>query len=151
MVSGPKDSSRWFRENFILVTGPVWELEERVNETRIIMITTEGLATVMPGPICCSARNSAHVGDLYPASSNSSLRLVFFPIVAINTCSWSFQHICFSRKFLPPLVIVHPRPGSRHHCGLHRLIVFVCCLKLVSQFLSYIPGVCAPPFLLILV
>ena len=28
--------------------------------------------------ICCSARNNTHVGDLYPASSNSSVRLVFF-------------------------------------------------------------------------
>jgi len=26
--------------------------------------------------ICCSARNTAHVGDLYPASFNSSVRLV---------------------------------------------------------------------------
>ena len=30
--------------------------------------------------ICCSARNTAHVGDLYPASSKSSLQLVSFSI-----------------------------------------------------------------------
>jgi len=58
--------------------------------------------------ICCSARNSAHVGDLYPASSNSSVRFVSFRTVAISACSWPSQHSCFFRKFYPPLVIVHP-------------------------------------------
>ena len=58
--------------------------------------------------ICCSAcRNTAHVGVLYPASSNSSVRLVFFQIVAISACSWPSQHSCFFRKFHPSLVIVH--------------------------------------------
>jgi len=64
--------------------------------------------------ICCSARNAAHAGDLYPASSNSSVRLVSFRIVATSTCSWPSQHSCFFKKFHPPLVIVHPGPGSRH-------------------------------------
>jgi len=64
--------------------------------------------------ICCSARNTAHVGDLYPASSNSSVRFVSFRIVVISACSWPSQHSCFFRKFHPLLVIVHPRPGSRH-------------------------------------
>ena len=64
--------------------------------------------------ICCSARNPAHVGDLYPASSNSSVRFVSFRIVVISACSWPSQHSCFLRKFYPPLVIVHPRPGSRN-------------------------------------
>ena len=64
--------------------------------------------------ICCSVRNTAHVGDLYPASSNSSLRFVSFRIVVISACAWPSQHSCFFRKFHPPLVIVHPRPGSRH-------------------------------------
>jgi len=64
--------------------------------------------------ICCSARNATHVGDVYPASSNSSVRLVYFQIVAISACSWPSQHSYFFRKFHPPLVIVHPRPGTRH-------------------------------------
>ena len=66
--------------------------------------------------ICCSARNhdTAHVGDLYPASSQSSVRLVSFRIVVISACSWPSQHSCFFRKFHPLLVIAHPRPGSRH-------------------------------------
>jgi len=66
--------------------------------------------------ICCSARKNAHVGDLYPVSSNSSVRFVSFRIVLISTCSWPSQHSCFFKKFHPPLVIVHSRlrPGSRH-------------------------------------
>jgi len=64
--------------------------------------------------ICCSARNTAHVGDLYPASSNPSVRLVSFLIAVISVCTWPSQHSCFFRKFHPPLVIVLPRPGSRH-------------------------------------
>jgi len=64
--------------------------------------------------ICCSARNTAHVGDLYPASSNSSVRFVSFRIIVISACSWPSQHSCVFRKFHPPLVIVHFRPGSRH-------------------------------------
>jgi len=64
--------------------------------------------------IYCSARNTAHVGDLYPASSSSSVCLVSCRIVAISTCSWPSQHFCFFRELHPLLVIVHPRPGSRH-------------------------------------
>jgi len=37
--------------------------------------------------ICRSARNTAHVGNLYPASSNSPICLVSFRIVAITACS----------------------------------------------------------------
>ena len=58
--------------------------------------------------------NTAHVGILYPAFFNSSVRLVSFRIVAISTCSWPSQHSCFFGKFHPPLVIVHPCPRSRH-------------------------------------
>ena len=61
-----------------------------------------------------SARNSAHVGDLYPVSSNSIVRFVSFWVVMISTCSWSCQHFCYFRKFHFPLVLVHPRPRSRH-------------------------------------
>jgi len=32
----------------------------------------------------------------------------------ISACSWPSQHSCFFRKFHPPLVIVHLRPGSRY-------------------------------------
>ena len=64
--------------------------------------------------ICCSAHSTAHVGDLYPASSNSSVRFVSFRIVVISACSWPSQHSCFFRKFHLPLLILHPRPGSRH-------------------------------------
>jgi len=64
--------------------------------------------------ICFSARNTAHVGDLYPASSNSSVRLVSFRIVVISAYSWPSQHSCFFRKFFTSPVIVHPRPGSCH-------------------------------------
>jgi len=51
---------------------------------------------------------------LYPASSNSSVRLVSFQIVAISACSWPSQHSCVFRKLHPPIVIVHSRPGCRH-------------------------------------
>jgi len=67
--------------------------------------------------ICCSARNTAHVGDLYLASSNSSsVLLVSFWIVVISACScqWHSQRSCFVRKFHPLLVITHPRPGSKY-------------------------------------
>jgi len=64
--------------------------------------------------ICCSARSTAHVGDLYPASPNSSVRLVSFRIVVISACSWPSQHSCFFRKFHLLLVIVYPCPRSRH-------------------------------------
>jgi len=66
--------------------------------------------------ICCSTRYTAQVDDLYPASSNSSVRLVSLQMVTISAqaCSWPSQHSCFFRKFYPPLVIVHPRSGSRH-------------------------------------
>jgi len=75
--------------------------------------------------ICCSACNTAHVGNLYPASSNCSVRLVSFRVVLISSCSWPFQHSCFSRKFHPPLVIVHPRPGSRHVVRPSVVMMFV--------------------------
>jgi len=68
--------------------------------------------------ICYSTRNTAYVGDLYPASSNSSVCLVPFQMVAsvISACSWPSQHSFLFRKFHPMLVIVYPqaRPGSRH-------------------------------------
>jgi len=75
--------------------------------------------------ICCSARNTAHVGDLYPASSNSSVCFVSFRIVVISACSWPSQHSCFFRKFHPPLVIVHPHPGSRHVVRPSAVIILV--------------------------
>ena len=64
--------------------------------------------------ICCSARNTAHVSGLYLASSHSSVRLNSCRIVVISACSWPSQLSCFFRKFHPPLLIVHPCPGSRH-------------------------------------
>ena len=75
--------------------------------------------SILVAPLnCCSARNSAHVGDLYhwQASSNSSVRLISFRMVVISACSWPSQRSCFSRKFLPLLVNqnFNPRPGSRH-------------------------------------
>ena len=75
--------------------------------------------------ICCSARNTAHVGDLYPASSNSSVRFVSFRIVVISACSWPSQHCCFFRKFHPTLVIVQPRPGSRYTVRLSVVMILV--------------------------
>jgi len=64
--------------------------------------------------ICCSGRNTAHVGHLYPASSNSSVRSVSFRVVVISACSWPSRHSCFFRKLHISLVIVHPHPGSRY-------------------------------------
>ena len=64
--------------------------------------------------ICCSACNTAHVGDLYLASSNSSVCLVSFQMVVISACSWSSHPSFLLRKFHPPLVMVSRRPGSRH-------------------------------------
>ena len=65
---------------------------------------------LVPLLICCSTRNTAHVGDLYAACSNSPVRLVSFRMVVISACSCS----CFFRKFHPLQMIVHPRPESRH-------------------------------------
>ena len=57
--------------------------------------------------IWCRARNPAHIGDLYPASSNSSICLVFFRNVVTSSCSRPSHH-----SFLyPPLIVVHPCPG----------------------------------------
>jgi len=64
--------------------------------------------------ICCSTRNTAHVGDLYRASSKSSVRLVSFQMVVISACSWPFHHSFLFRKFQSSLVIVHSRSGFRH-------------------------------------
>ena len=75
--------------------------------------------------ICCSARNTAHVGDLYPASSNSSVRFVSLRMIVISACSWPSHHSCFFKKFHPPLVIVHPRPGSRHVVRPSVVMIFV--------------------------
>ena len=75
--------------------------------------------------ICCSARNTAHVGDLHPASSNSTVCFVSFRIVVISACSWPSQHSYFCRKFHPPLLIVHPCPGSRHVVRPSILMIFV--------------------------
>jgi len=64
--------------------------------------------------ICCSARNTSYVGDLYRASSSSSVRLVSFRIVAIGACSWPSQHSCLFKKFHSPIVILHACSGSRY-------------------------------------
>ena len=63
---------------------------------------------------CCSARNIFHVGDLYPASSFSSICSASFRIMVISSCSQPFHLSFFFKKFQAPLVIVHPRPGSMH-------------------------------------
>jgi len=61
-----------------------------------------------------SARDTAHLGDLYLASSNSSFHLVSFWMVVISACSWPSHRSFLFKKFYPPLLIVHPRSGSRH-------------------------------------
>jgi len=38
-----------------------------------------------------------------------------FQMVVISACSWPSHRSFLFRKFHPPLVIVHPHPGSRHH------------------------------------
>jgi len=87
----------------------------------LLVPSTERKAHIAASPstlvallICCSARNTAHVDDLYPASSNSSVRFVSFRVIVISACSWPSQPSCFFKKFHSPLVIVHPCPGSRH-------------------------------------
>jgi len=75
--------------------------------------------------ICCSARNTAHVGNLYQASCKSSVRFVSFRIVVISACLWPSQHSCFFRKFYPPLVIVHPRLVFRHVVRPSIVMIFV--------------------------
>ena len=66
--------------------------------------------------ICCNARNTTHVGDLYPSSSNSFVRLVSVWIIEFSTCSRTSQYYdsCFSRTFHSPLVIIQPRHGDKH-------------------------------------
>jgi len=85
-------------------------LSRRLKERKIAAFPTILVALL----ICCSAHNTAHVGDdLYPVSSNSSVRLVSFRMVVISACSWPFQRSSlFSLgKFHLPIVIVHPCPG----------------------------------------
>jgi len=43
----------------------------------------------------------------------------------ISACSWPSQCSCFFRNFHPPLVIVHPRPGSRHVVRPSVVMIFV--------------------------
>jgi hypothetical protein len=62
--------------------------------------------------IFCSARSIDQVGDLYPASSFSSVRLVSSWMTVISSCSRSNHH--FRKKFQLLLAIVHPLCGSMH-------------------------------------
>jgi len=62
--------------------------------------------------ILCSARRIDHVGDLYPASSFSSVRLVSSWMTMISPCSRS-NH-CFHTKIKVLLAMVHPLCGSMH-------------------------------------
>jgi len=61
-----------------------------------------------------SARDTAHFCDLYLASSNSFFCWVSFWMVVISACSWPSHRSFLFRKLYPPLLIVHPRSGSRH-------------------------------------
>jgi len=51
--------------------------------------------------IRCSARNTTHIGDLYSAISNSSVRVVSLQIDVISGCSWQSQHFCFQKIPFP--------------------------------------------------
>jgi len=62
--------------------------------------------------IFCSARSIDHVGDLYPASSFSSVRLVSSWMTVISFCSRSNHR--FRKKFQLLLALVHPLCGSMH-------------------------------------
>jgi len=65
--------------------------------------------------ICCNARNTAYIGDLYPASTNSSVRLVFFRmrlLVAFPTLLLFQKVSCFFKKFLGRVVKVEQRGGE---------------------------------------
>jgi len=62
--------------------------------------------------IFCSARSIDHVGDLYPASSFSSVRLASSWMTVISSCSQS-NH-CFRKKIQLLLAIVHPLCGCMH-------------------------------------
>ena len=63
-------------------------------------------STFMALLICCSACNiTAHVDDLYPASSNSSVNLVSFRISVISSFSLPPHRSFFFTKFHPPLTI----------------------------------------------
>ena len=85
---------------------------------------------------CCSARNTAHVGDLHPAPSNSSVQLVSFQIVVISTCLWPSHCFVLFRKSHPSLVIVHLRPGSRHVVkpSVVMILVAITCFSHVLDF-----------------
>jgi len=62
--------------------------------------------------IFCSARSIDHVGDLYTASSFSSVRLVSSWMTVISSCSQSDHR--FRKKFQLLVAIVHPLCGSMH-------------------------------------
>jgi len=65
--------------------------------------------------ICCNACNTAHIGDLYPASTNSSVCLGFFRmrlLVAFPTLLLFQKVSCFFRKFLGRVVKVEQGGGE---------------------------------------
>jgi len=62
--------------------------------------------------IFCSARSIDHVGDLYPAFSFSSVRLVSSWMTMISSCSQSDHR--FREKIQLLLAIVHPLCGPMH-------------------------------------
>ena len=49
--------------------------------------------------------------------NKSIFLIVSCRMVVFSTCSWPSQPSYFVRKFHPPLMTVHPRPGSRHVAG----------------------------------
>jgi len=62
--------------------------------------------------IFCSAHSIDRVGDLCPASSFSSVRLVSSWMTMISSCSRSNHRFC--KKFQLLLAIVHPLCSSMH-------------------------------------
>ena len=77
-----------------------------------------------------SARNTAYVGDLHPASSNFLVCLVSFHMGMVSACSWPSHCSFVFRKFHSPLLIVHPCPsGPRHVVESPVVMILVLCTR----------------------
>ena len=86
---------------------------------------TASLSSLLDLLIFCSARSIDHVGDLYPISSFSSVRLVSSWMTVISSCSQSNHR--FRKKFQLLLAIVHLLCGSMHI--LRPAVVLICLTK----------------------
>jgi len=88
--------------------------------------------------ICCSARNTARVGDLHPASFKSSVRFVSFRMVVISACSFQMVMIIACSWPSHPSERYTHKKVKNHYRNFRALF----CLLVVSPSLTYSSDVC---------